>query len=60
MKESLGFEDQDIEIIVKQLNVRPCVAAQALIRNEGDLVNAMLELTTPDTEYLSCKDFCCE
>lgn len=41
-----GLEAKDIELVMSQANVSRGKAVAALKRNEGDIVNAIMELTT--------------
>jgi len=40
-----GLEPRDIELVISQAGVSRAKAARALRKNDGDLVNAIMELT---------------
>ena len=50
-----GIPQKDIDLVSKQANCRPCEALYALKDNDGDIVNAIMELTDPKT-YDICND----
>ena len=41
-----GIEDKDIELVMQQADVSRAAAIKALKNNDGDLVNAIMELST--------------
>jgi nascent polypeptide-associated complex subunit alpha len=41
-----GLEAKDIELVMAQASVEKSVAVKALRENDGDLVNAIMSLTT--------------
>jgi len=41
-----GIEDKDIDLVMQQADVSRAAAIKALKNNEGDLVNAIMELST--------------
>ena len=41
-----GLESHDIELVVSQANVSRGKAIKALRKNDGDVVNAIMELTS--------------
>ena len=41
-----GIEDKDIDLVMQQADVSRAAAIKALKNNDGDLVNAIMELST--------------
>lgn len=42
---ALSLEEKDIELVMSQANVGRTRAIRALLRNDKDIVNAIMELT---------------
>lgn len=43
----MGVDKKDVEIMCKQLTISKQAAIDALLRNNNDIVNAIMELTEP-------------
>jgi len=43
----MGVDKKDVEIVCEQLNVSKQTAIDALLRNNNDIVNTIMELTEP-------------
>lgn len=42
---AFGLEEKDVELVMSQANVSRTRAIRALLRNDKDIVNAIMELT---------------